>query len=472
MPDGKRLELMVFADAVRSYVLDGPAIADPPLTTALHDGVVNVTPPLKEVGELKWIEVAKLRVAPLIEYVVEPNAPAPVKPNTMFDADCKVPVMLDAAPALRRSELLAVPDVTVPEIVRAPVGLRVTVAVEVVVLPRSMPAMAMPPAVVPPRDRALVNEIDPEAGIEIDPGVEKKTTLAPATTDETTMLLPVPLAVSWSWPLLKVAGPERVTTAELALEAMLSIKAVVLAERVIVVAALPVIWSAPEVETVPPTTTEGAEGQVMVIGPLPLAESAPDTATLNPPLGLMLMPPELADTVLLTVRSEVRVPRICTAPPPEAMRLPANVPPTVVMVIPPVEAERTPPAWKLVVVSGFGKVRATLAGLEMVAFGPIVGVKMLLNEMPPPPTESLPKTVSVVGWPISDVSVRVDKAGMLRELPVPSDTVKNVAETLEPIDNEPPPALKEMEVLDAVPAAAVIVAIALACEKMMEVKAV
>jgi len=152
----------VFAEAVRSYVLDGPAIADPPLTTALHDGVVNVTPPLKEVGELKWIEVAKLRVAPLIENVVEPNAPAPVKPNTMFDADCKVPVMLDAAPALSCIALGAVPDVTapeivrapvglrvveypvtVPEIVRAPVGLRVTVAVEVVVLPRSLPAMLM-----------------------------------------------------------------------------------------------------------------------------------------------------------------------------------------------------------------------------------------------------------------------------------------------------------------------------------------
>ena len=52
-----------------------------------------------------------------------------------------------------------------------------------------------------------------------------------------------------------------------------------------------------------------------------------------------------------------------------------------------------------------------------------------------------------------------------------SPTPKNVAETPELIDNEPPPPLKVMEVLVAVPAAAVIVTTALPCEKMMEVEA-
>jgi len=52
-----------------------------------------------------------------------------------------------------------------------------------------------------------------------------------------------------------------------------------------------------------------------------------------------------------------------------------------------------------------------------------------------------------------------------------SPTPKNVAETPELIDNEPPATLKVMKVLVAVPAAAVIVASALPCEKMMEVMA-
>ena len=151
------------------------------------------------------------------------------------------------------------------------------------------------------------------------------------------------------------------------------------------------------------------------------------------------------------------------------MRLPAIVPPTVVIVASPV-AEMTPPAWKLVVVSGFGKVRAILIVLEMVAFEPMVGVAMLMNAKALV-TESVPKTLSVVGEPLTDVSERDDDTGMLRELPGPSDTLLNVAETPELIDNEPPPPLKVMEVLVAVPAAAVIVATALACEKMMEVEA-
>ena len=139
-PDGKRLVLMVLPAAVRSYVLDGPVTADPPLTITVHAGAMNVTP-LKVVGELKWIALAKLRVAPLMAYVVEPYAPAPVAPNTMFAPEVSVPVTVEAAPALSCSELSAVPAVTVPEIVRAPVGLRATEEVATVVLPRSMPAM-------------------------------------------------------------------------------------------------------------------------------------------------------------------------------------------------------------------------------------------------------------------------------------------------------------------------------------------
>jgi len=60
-------------------------------------------------------------------------------------------VTVEAAPALSCSELSAVPAVTVPEIVRAPVGLRITEEVATVVLPRSLPAMLTPPATVPVR---------------------------------------------------------------------------------------------------------------------------------------------------------------------------------------------------------------------------------------------------------------------------------------------------------------------------------
>ena len=78
--------------------------------------------------------------------------------------------------------------------------------------------------------------------------------------------------------------------------------------------------------------------------------------------------------------------------------MPAIVPPTVVMVTLDPDEETTPPAWKLVVVSAFVKVRETPPGLEMIAFEPMVGVAMLLNEMALV-TESVPKTLSVVGEP-------------------------------------------------------------------------
>ena len=156
-----------------------------------------------------------------------------------------------------------------------------------------------------------MNEIDPEAVIEIDPRLKKVTVEAPVTIDETTMLPPVPLAESWR-PPVRAAGPERVTMAELALEERLSCLAVVLAERVIVVAEVPVTWTCPEDEIVPPTTIEGALGPVMTIFPRPLAESAPDTNTLCAPLRLMLMPKMLvSERVPVIVRSEVRVPRTC-----------------------------------------------------------------------------------------------------------------------------------------------------------------
>jgi len=152
------------------------------------------------------------------------------------------------------------------------------------------------------------------------------------------------------------------------------------------------------------------------------------------------------------------------------MRLPAIVPPTVMMLMLPPDEETTPPAWKLVVVSAFVKPRSTPPGLEMIAFEPMVGVAIVVNEMPLI-TESVPKTLSVVGEPLNVASERDDETGMLRELPSPSPTPKNVAETPEPIDNEPPATLKLMKVLVAVPAAAVIVATALVCENKMEVMA-
>jgi len=316
-----------------------------------------------------------------------------------------------------------------------------------------------------------VNEIDPEAGIETDPRLEKVTVLAPVTTDETTMLLPVPVDVSWMGPPLRATGPERVTTAELALVKRLSWLAVVLAERVSVVAELPVSCTDAEDESVPPTTIEGALEPTMTIFAPPLEESAPDTAMLCAPPTLMMMSevPEV-ERVPVIVRSEVSVPPICNRPDPllgPPMRLPAIVPPTVVMVRTPPD-EMTPPAWKFV--SAFVKPRVRLLGLEMVAFEPMVSVAMLVK-VTVLVTESVPKTLSVVGWPLTAESRRDDDTGMLRELPGPSPMLPNVAETPELIDNEPPPLLKVMPVLVAVPAAAVIVATGLPCEKMMEVVA-
>ena len=315
-----------------------------------------------------------------------------------------------------------------------------------------------------------MNEIDPEAGIEIDPRLKKVTVEAPVTIDETTMLPPVPLAESWR-PPVRAAGPERVTMAELALEERLSWLAVVLAERVSVVAELPASCTDAEDESVPPTTIEGALEPTMTIFAPPLEESAPDTAMLCAPPTLMMMSevPEV-ERVPVIVRSEVRVPPICNRPDPllgPPIRLPAIVPPTVKMVRTPPD-EMTPPAWKFVI--AFLKVRVTSLGLEMIAFEPMVGVAMLVN-MTGLVTESVPKTLSVVGWPPTAESERDDETGMLRELPGPSPMLPNLAETPEPIDNEPPPALKVMVVLVAVPAAAVIVATGLACEKMMEVEA-
>jgi len=157
-----------------------------------------------------------------------------------------------------------------------------------------------------------VNEIDPEAVIETDPEERNETVVAPVTTDETTMLPPVPLAESWR-PPVRATGPERVIVAELALEERVSCLAVVLAERVtVVVAELPASWTCPEDESVPPTTIEGALGPMMPIGPPPLEESAPDTNTLCAPLRLMVMPKMLvSERVPVIVRSEVRVPRTC-----------------------------------------------------------------------------------------------------------------------------------------------------------------
>ena len=156
-----------------------------------------------------------------------------------------------------------------------------------------------------------MNEIDPEAVIEIDPRLKKVTVEAPVTIDETTMLPPEPLALSWR-PPLRAAGPERVIVAEFALEERVSWLAVVLAERVtVVVAEVPASWTNPEVEIVPLTTIEGALGPMMTIFPPPLEESAPDTAMLCAPPTLMVMPPEPADRLPVIVRSEVRVPPIC-----------------------------------------------------------------------------------------------------------------------------------------------------------------
>ena len=124
-----------------------------------------------------------------------------------------------------------------------------------------------------------MNEIDPEAGIETDPGVLKLTVVAPVTADETTIEVPVPLDVRVRAPL-RVAAPERVTTALLALEVRVSEVAVVVAETVMPVAVASETVTAPPAVTVPPTVIDWAPVGLMRTAPVvavmvPVAEKAP-----------------------------------------------------------------------------------------------------------------------------------------------------------------------------------------------------
>jgi len=249
-----------------------------------------------------------------------------------------------------------------------------------------------------------VNEIDPEAGIETDPGVLKLTVVAPVTADETTIEVPVaPLDVRVRAPL-RVAAPERVTTALLAVEVRVSEVAVVVAESVMPVAALSETVTAPPAVTVPPTVMACAPVGLTVTVPVPVVDRVPEV-----------------------VRADVRVPVTCTVPAPPVVAVPANVPPTVVMTTLPLVDDTVLPAATFAVVSAFGKVRAMLpVVVERVPV--MVGVAMLLR-VRPALAVNVPATLTVGTLLVTAVITVSDAvAGMVSAPPLLSTSALKVTD--------------------------------------------